>query len=242
MTGASTASIIGLIPWIVVAGALLRTVWLGIGIIRLRALQPSIDNCRVERRPPDPETGAGADGGGGLARRSPAAGDVRRTAPSRAAAIAAARPSEECQHAVGVPRARARGARRLAGDDCRGTDPDGLVVSPGCLVGHRPDPAQSRGNRRRARRRHHRRAPRMHGSALAFCRWARASAWQRCSRAAARSSRGSEQLSQEVVMSRTRLAPCGNDARRDRHRFDVERRLRHRRFGRKCAIEPSPRR
>jgi TonB family protein len=38
MTGASTASIIGLIPWIVVAGALLRTVWLGIGIIRLRAL------------------------------------------------------------------------------------------------------------------------------------------------------------------------------------------------------------
>jgi TonB family protein len=38
MTGSSTASIIGLIPWIVVAGALLRTVWLGIGIIRLRAL------------------------------------------------------------------------------------------------------------------------------------------------------------------------------------------------------------
>src|SRR5262245_42135900 len=37
-TNASTASIIGLIPWIVVAGALLRTVWLGIGIVRLRAL------------------------------------------------------------------------------------------------------------------------------------------------------------------------------------------------------------
>src|SRR6185295_6167566 len=33
MTGSSTASIIGLIPWIVLAGALLRTVWLGIGII-----------------------------------------------------------------------------------------------------------------------------------------------------------------------------------------------------------------
>ena len=38
MVGASTASIAGLIPWIVVAGILLRTLWLGVGIVRLRAL------------------------------------------------------------------------------------------------------------------------------------------------------------------------------------------------------------
>ena len=240
MTSASTASIIGMIPWVVVAGALLRTVWLGIGIIRLRALSRRSrtaalsDDLRILKQAlaPTAEVAWHDD------LPQPVTFGARHPVvllPSRLRDT-----SEECQRAVVCHE-----LVHVERGDWPATIVEELILTAlwfhpavwwaiGQIQLNREATVDARVVGITGARRAYMEA------LLAFAD-GNARQWHRCSRAAARSSRGSDNFRRRsschgrVSHWRERRSPRSSSVRRGAS-FPPYR------FGRKCAIEPLPRR